>query len=334
MHDDLEREAFAPATPAEREAESETEYAPARGGHPLQPLSRAELRNRALESRNSYQLGELPGEEVGAEIDQALQRESEAGTTLGTAFRFLVVEDIPDEERINSLKEYFDHTSPGTAIGLRQHLDAVRFGIFPQGSSMARQIVARIKSTMRNHDFSPSAREVLEKNINALEGIASDVDAFEAEQDKAELAEQSVDEKLSDRTGVYVFTYPHYLRHPTHPSKESEKMPDRTLMKVGFADHGILDRVNQETSGAGVPEHRRVLRAYLTTPGKSRSSRNVERQFHELLDSAGHAGPKRGSTEYQRGGREWFYSNVDFLDRIAQLLDLEIIEIDSPQYEL
>ena len=330
MHDIPEREPFASTSPAELDPDH-THIGDAQS---VSPPSRAELRNRALESRNSYQLGDLPGEEVGAEIDQALQQEFEAGTTLGIAFRFLVVDDIPDDERIGALKEHFDHTSPGTAIGLRQHLDAVRFGIFPQGSSMARQIAARMKSTMRNHEFSPSAREVLEKNIAELEGIASDVDAFEAEQDKAEMAEHSLEERLSDRIGVYVFTYPHYLRHPTHPSRESEKMPDRTLLKVGFADHGILDRVNQETSGAGVPEHRRVLRAYLTTPGESQSSRNIERRFHELLDSAGHAGPKRGSTEYQRGGKEWFYSNVDFLDRIAQLLDLEIVEIDSAQYDL
>ena len=312
----------------------DSEPAQTRDAQHLSPLSRAELRNRALESRNSYQLGDLPGEEVGAEIDRALQQESESDTTLGIAFRFLVVDDISDDERIGALKEHFGHTSPGTAIGLRQHLDAFRFGIFPQGPSMARQIAARMKSTMRNHEFSPSTREVLERNIAELEGIASDVDAFEAEQDKAEIAEHSVEERLRDRTGVYVFTYPHYLRHPTHPSRESEKMPDRTLLKVGFADHGIFDRVNQETSGAGVPEHRRVLRAYLTTPSESQSSRNIERRFHELLDSAGHAGPKRGSTEYQRGGKEWFYSNVDFLDLIAQLLDLEIVEIDSPQYEL
>lgn len=199
---------------------------------------------------------------------------------------------------------------------------------------MARQIAARMKSTIRKHEFSTRTREVLERNIAELEGIASDADAFEAEQDKAEIAEHSVEERLRDRTGVYVFTYPHYLRHPTHPSRESEKMPDRTLLKVGFADNGIFDRVNQETSGAGVPEHRRVLRAYLTTQGESQSSRNLERKFHELLDSAGHAGPKRGSTEYQRGGKEWFYSNVDFLDRIAQLLNLEIVEIDSPENEL
>ena len=111
-------------------------------------------------------------------------------------------------------------------------------------------------------------------------------------------------------------------------------MPDRTLLKVGFSDNGILDRVNHETSGAGVPEHRRVLRAYLLIDDESQSNRNIEQKFHDLLDSAGHAGPKRGSTEHQRGGKEWFYTNVEFLDKVAGLLGLEIIEIDAPENEL
>ncbi len=298
------------------------------------PVTRAELRRKALESRTRYVLGDLPGEEEGAEIDRALTREAEDESSLGVAFRFLVVDEIPDDERIAALQDHSGHTSPGTAIGLRQHLDAWRFGIFPQGTSMARQIAARMRSTMRRHEFSPGAREVLERNIDGLERIASDADAAEAEQDEAETAERSVEEVLRDRTGVYVFTYPHYLRHPTHPVGDSEKMPERTLLKVGFADNGILERVNQETSGTGIPEHRRVLRAYLATQGRDQSSRDIEREFHALLDAAGHAGPKRGSTEYQRGGREWFYTNVDYLDLVAKLLDLEIIEIDSPQYEL
>ena len=312
------------------------------GSEPPQPsghadpdlFSRSELLGRALESRNSYQLGELPGDQQGAEIDWVLRKEAEDDSTLGAAFRFLVLDDIPDEERISRLKEYFGHNSPGTAIGLRQHLDALRFGIFPNGTSMAGQIAARMKTTLRRHGFSPDTREVLERNVAALEKIASDADVFEAEQSKAEIAEQSAEDRLRNRVGVYVFTYPHYLRHPTHPSIESEKILDRTLMKVGFADNGIVDRVNQETSGAGVPEHRRILRAYLTSHGETRSSRDFERLFHDLLDSAGHAGPKRNSTEYQRGGKEWFYTNVDFLDQVARILNLEIVEIDSPGNEL
>ena len=242
-----------------------------------------------------------------------------------------MLDDRPDNERIGALQEDLGHASAGYANGLRQHLDALRFGILPQGPSMARNIAGRMKSIMSRHKFSEGTQAVLERNVAILETIVTDTDAFEAEQQKAEVAEQSVENGLKGRSGVYIFTYPHYLLHPTHRSTESEKMPDRTLLKVGFSDSGILERVNQETSGAGVPEHRRVLRAYLTTEGETPSHKKIERQFHDLLDSAGHAGPKRGSTEHRRGGREWFYTSVEFLDQVAGLLDLEIVEIDAPE---
>ena len=305
--------------------------AQADGTHNPPVLSRAELRTRALESRSSYELGELPSEEAGTEIDDALRLESQNDSSIGIAYKFLVLEDIPDNERINALRESFGHTGPGTANGLRQHLDAIRFGIFPQGTSMARQIAARIKSIMRRHEFSDSTFALLQQNIAALEKIASDINLFEDEQIKAEAAEKYADDKLKGRSGVYVFTYPHYMRHPTHESAESEKMPDRTLMKVGFSNSGILKRVNQETRATGVPEHRRILRAYLTVIDKTSSSKEIERQFHRLLDTAGHAGPKRGSTERQMGGNEWFYTSVEFLDAIAETLKLEIIEVDAPE---
>lgn len=296
--------------------------------------SRAELRDRALQSRSSYELGKLPGEEEGTEIDRALQREAENESRLGMAFLYLVVEDIPDKERIGALQEHLGNANPNPAIGLRQHLDALRFGILPKGPSMARQIAARMRSVMRKHDFSASTHAVLDRNIAALEKIAEDTDLIEDEQLKAEVAERSVEDRLKGCSGVYVFTYPHYLRHPTHQSTESETMLDRTLLKVGFTDKDILERVNHETSGAGVPEHRRILRAYLLTEDNGQSNQKIERQFHDLLDSAGHAGPKRGSTEHQKGGKEWFYTNVDFLDRVATLLKLEIVETDSAEYEL
>ena len=113
----------------------------------------------------------------------------------------------------------------------------------------------------------------------------------------------------------------------------------RTKGIISTNSHGTpANRVNNlyghYTSGAGVPEHRRILRAYLTSHGETRSGRDFERLFHDLLDTAGHAGPKRNSTEYQRGGKEWFYTNVDFLDQVARILNLEIVEIDSPNNEL
>ncbi|WP_419944521.1 GIY-YIG nuclease family protein [Candidatus Poriferisodalis sp.] len=294
-------------------------------------LTRAEMRNRALLSRNSYALGELPDRTQGNEIDAALKREVEDETSIGIAYSILVEKEMPDDERIEALKDWFGHTSYGTAVGLRQHLDALRFGVFPQGPSMARQIAARMNSILRRHEFSPETNAVLERNIASLEEIASDESRQEAEQRQAEDKELRVEELLSDRAGVYVFTYPHYLRHPTHPSTEFEKTPDRTLLKVGFSDKGILDRVNQETSSAGIPEHRRILRAYLVPGSARRENRVIEKTFHDMLDTADRAGPKRRTKERQRGGTEWFNTSLEFLDKVAELMDLEIVEIDASE---
>ncbi|MYH95694.1 MAG: hypothetical protein F4129_04195 [Acidimicrobiia bacterium] len=139
-----------------------------------------------------------------------------------------------------------------------------------------------------------------------------------------------MEERLKVHAGVYVFSYPHYWHHSTHESSEFKRIPNRTPLKVGFSDIGILEGVNQETRGAGVPEHCRVLSAHLTAGGEKPPNKKIEQQFHDLLDSAGHAGPKRASTEHQRGGREWIYNSVEFLDQVAGLLGLEIVEIDAP----
>ena len=49
------------------------------------------------------------------------------------------------------------------------------------------------------------------------------------------------------------------------------------------------------------------------------------------LNKTAGPGPKAGLHRIPAWGEEWCYNNVDFLDRIVQLLDLEIV---SPQCEL
>ena len=272
-----------------------------------------------------------PSEAQGNEIDSALKQEVDDETSIGVAYSILVEREMPDSERIETLKDWFGHASYGYANGLRQHLDALRFGVFPQGASMARHIAARMNSILRRHEFSSETRGVLEHNIVLLEEIASDESRQEAEQKQAEDEELRAKQLLNNRAGVYVFTYPHYLRHPTHPSTEFEKAPDRTLLKIGFSDKGILDRVNQETSSAGIPEHRRILRAYLIPESAVRNNREIEKLFHDMLDTAGHAGPKRRTKEKQRGGTEWFNTNLEFLDKIAELMGLDIMRTDASE---
>lgn len=95
-------------------------------------LSREELRSRALLSRNSYQLGELPNESQGEEIDLALERESDDETTLGMAFRYLVLEDIPDDERISALRSTSGTTVPARLSACANTWTQRGLGSFPE----------------------------------------------------------------------------------------------------------------------------------------------------------------------------------------------------------
>lgn len=80
----------------------------------------------------------------------------------------LALDYIPEDERTSALHRHFGHTSPGYANGLRQHLDALRFGTFPHGPSMARNIADRLKSMMRIFSFSDSSCAIVEKTLLSL----------------------------------------------------------------------------------------------------------------------------------------------------------------------
>ena len=49
-----------------------------------------------------------------------------------------------------------------------------------------------------------------------------------------------------------------------------------------------------------------------------------EHRFHMMLDAAGH-----GRADGRRAGREWFYTNLEFLDALATLLGLEVHKPDE-----
>lgn len=130
---------------------------------------------------------------------------------------------------------------------------------------------------------------------------------------------------------MYVFTYPHYLRHPIAASERTDRLPDRTLFKVGSAAKNIRARVNQIANQTAAPEPPRIVRLYLPQqPSTTADVRELERTFHLLLDAAGHGGPRRASRERQSGGTEWFATSTDFLDAIASTLGLEVVALDAP----
>ena len=65
-------------------------------------------------------------------------------------------------------------------------------------------------------------------------------------------------EQAWNSSGIYVYSYGHYLTHPYHPES------GRTLLKIGYADRatgGVRARVHEQGNTA-IPEDPVLLRVY------------------------------------------------------------------------
>ena len=112
--------------------------------------------------------------------------------------------------------------------------------------------------------------------------------------------------------GIYVYTLPHYLRHPIEPSNDPDSS-DKTLLKVGMSNVDARGRVQQQAV-TGLPEPPVLLRVF--TCG-DRPMTEVETTMHRLLRAFDH-NPNR-----QRGaGKEWFLTSLQALDELASVLEL------------
>lgn len=250
------------------------------------------------------------------------------GDHLAVAFEVLGQTASEDTSAIAELQNRLGHDGPARAYRFRQTVDAFRFGVLPTSPSAARYVQRRLRAFRRRFDRSLLQESVrfLQENERRLSDMLDDEGAHEAEENEAAQAEVNHAEQLK-KSGVYVFTYPHYHRNPTVPSERTDRLHDRTLMKIGSADR-LGKRIDQIANVTGAPEPRRILRLYLPPDGAN-DVRAIERKFHRLLDAAGHAGPRRASVERQAGGTEWFATSLEFLDSIAEVLELEVVELDA-----
>ncbi len=284
-------------------------------------------RQRLVTERPRRTLGRSPTPAVLVEIERCLR--SMADENLGRAFEVLGEED--EQEQVLRLRETLGHERPAIAYTLRQMLESLRFGVLPQSPTLASYVQRRLRTFRSRFDksLSTEAAVFLSENESLLGSMQSE-DAREAEDAEVAKAEEAFAEQLGSG-GVYAFTYPHYMRHPTAPSERTDRLPDRTLVKVGCAAKNIRSRIDKVANETAAPEPRRILRLYLMPhqPTTEQEVRGIERKFHQLLDAAGHSGARRASLRRQLGGTEWFETSLEFLDTIATTLSLEIVALDT-----
>ena len=112
-------------------------------------------------------------------------------------------------------------------------------------------------------------------------------------------------------SGVYAYSYPHYIRNAYSPSD------GRTLIKVGYST-AVGKRLEYQSEQTGVPEDLQLLRVYETDQPKE-----IEEKFHATLNSLGH------NFENATGGNEWFLTNTQTLDAIAAALGLRASDLGA-----
>ena len=253
------------------------------------------------------------------EISESLRRE------LGEALRsndgqlgrvFVLLEEGKTTDR--ELVEGGAAANEGAAGNLRRVIKTILERNPPKAPSRALKARSSIGGLLRdNPDLSATSREYLERLRDELEVIATDSKAIEEEDKDLERASIELEKSLEKLPGVYVFTLPSFYR------TVQKTDPDRYWMKVGKTDRAAGVRIGEQMRATGLPEDPWIARVYrhpVLDP------KELESQFHRLLTAAGHT---RAAGKHS--GREWYATNLEFLDAIGSALGCEISENQSPE---
>ncbi len=257
-----------------------------------------------------HRLGDGLPDSLRSDLHELLLR---AGGQLQSTYEARV--NRPELHTPAELLPFTDCTTAGAVANRLAIINAVFNRQMPGGPSTARQTASAVRGLLKlgpNDDV----RAYLNIVLVALDELALDANAAlreeaEIEARSAEL-ESDAERKLRNTSGVYVYTYPHYWKHPYVPGTE------RRLLKVGKTDGAAFTRIRAQARQAGAPEEPLLLRVYVAP-----ESGPSERSFHRLLDAAEHS-RNEGTT----AGREWFSTTLEFCDEIAAALRLEVLAAD------
>jgi hypothetical protein len=208
--------------------------------------------------------------------------------------------------------------SPAFVYNQRRTIDALLDGRPVDGPVFRRQVLATFRTQLARGRgvLSEAAMELLLRNRASLEAASIDENPVTAAK-AAEVEEQQAASTLRDLEGVpgiYAFSYGWYLESPVDPERGN------TLIKVGMSNN-VAQRIRAHTSSARthIPEPLALIRVY---GADHRPADKLEHAFHALLSTAGHDNPRRRGREV---GVEWFLTNEDFLDTIAETIGLPTI---------
>jgi hypothetical protein len=252
-----------------------------------------------------------PDLDAAAPYDRAREVEAilDADTTnLGLTWRTVFVDGMSASRLGKKLGRSHSFVSRERAL-----VFALRDGEIPTGTATCRAAAGRIGVWLRSAalELSPQLRDDLAETKKRLLDRAEELNPSLNEDDDESAAPAAV---VGIRC-VYVLTLPRYM-----PDDEAEDNP-LVLVKVGQTKN-LRQRLKSASAQAFVPEEPEVLRVYPCADPAS-----AESLFHSFLHAAAQAQPPR-----VRGAqKEWFYTRLAFLDRIAEQVGLPIMGLDGDQ---
>lgn len=225
---------------------------------------------------------------------------------LGSVYRARV---LHPQARVTDLLQYADTANVGATWNRLAVIIALMNFELPGAPSTAGLVASSIRA-LRKRTANDDLKRHYESILAGLGSIVEDEAAQEQESAKLEEESAELESTIETSSGVYVYTYPHYLRYPFG------SISTRRMFKVGQTSGEAWVRVRTQARLTGLPEEPVLLRVYTGMADPAAA----ERKFHLLLDVAEH------ERSQGRGvGKEWFSTTLDYLDTIANVLNLQVM---------
>ena len=245
-----------------------------------------------------------PAREIEAELRGALAANT---GNLGRVYQLLQDGKSTNAEIIDAGAA----ANSGAASNLKTIINAILTGDCPSSPSLAAKAGRAIGGLLRTNPTLAASTQTYLTNLRAeLDAHSQDTEAVQREDRQIEAATETLERAIENLDGVYVYTFPTYFR-------TVQKIdPERILLKIGKTDRFSSTRIREQQRATNMPEDPWTLRVYRS---ETIPLDDLERKFHKMLDAAGH-----GRSNGMRAGKEWFYTNLEFLDSVAELLSLEV----------
>jgi hypothetical protein len=251
------------------------------------------------------------------ELRRALSQDE---TQLGETFRLM-------EKGVRKPSELVEQGSAANSGVIAHHkyvIRAVIDGDVQTKSSylatFARRAIDRLLSSESASNLSQEAKDVLAERRLKLIEIIADKEAIK--NDTIELVTESAkleDELKQISNAIYVYTFPTYYRAGVDGDL------DVRWLKIGLTTNSVWQRIVDQNRQTSMPEDPILVRVYHA------EGIDLKETEAKIMNTLRRVQFEQSAARNTKAGKEWFATNEDSIDAIAELLGLTIVRFSPNQ---